>query len=80
MKIIKLEQPNCRNCGFVENFLNDNGVEYESIDVMQNTDVAMEYGIMSTPVTILLDNEGKEVKRSNGYNPGELEEMIELLG
>ncbi|TWK39152.1 hypothetical protein CHCC20368_2699 [Bacillus licheniformis] len=31
---------------------------------------------MGVPVTILLDGEGKEVKRSSGFKPNELDELI----
>lgn len=79
MKLIKLYQPNCRPCSFVENFLQDQGVEYESINIIENIDVAAQYGIMATPVTILLDDEGNEVKRSAGFNPDDLEEMVNQL-
>ena len=73
MKILKLEQPNCNPCKMVSNFLNDNGVEYDVVDVSENPEVASQYGIMSVPVTILLNEEGKEVVRSNGFKPNELE-------
>ncbi|AKO92040.1 thiol reductase thioredoxin [Priestia filamentosa] len=77
-QLIKLYQPACNPCTMVSNFLNDQGIEHNSIDVTENPDVAAQYGIMSTPVTILLD-EGVEIQRSNGFNPPELEEMVEKL-
>jgi thioredoxin 1 len=77
-KIIKLEQPGCRPCQMVSMFLGDQGVEYETIDVTENPDVASHYGVMGVPVTILLDDEDNEVKRSQGFNPSELEEIINL--
>jgi thioredoxin 1 len=79
MKLLKLEQPNCRNCGFVAAFLDDKGVKYTTVDVSKNTDVAVKYGIMTTPVTILLDENNNEVQRSLGYNRSELEEIVSKL-
>lgn len=79
MKLIKLYQPNCRPCVFVENFLHDKGVDYESVNVQENPEVAGQFGIMATPVTILLNDEGNEVQRSAGFNPNELEEMVSKL-
>lgn len=79
MKIIKLYQPSCSPCQMVTQFLESQNVEHEAINVLENPDVAVKYGIMSTPVTILLDDKGNEVKRSTGYNPSELEEMISKL-
>jgi thioredoxin 1 len=79
MKLLKLYQPNCRPCVFVENFLQDRGVEYQSINVQEEPEAAVEFGIMSTPVVVLCDDEGKEVKRSSGFNPPELENLISQL-
>lgn len=78
-KLIVLSQSGCRPCEMVKNFLKNQNVAYENIDVLQKPDVAVTYGIMSTPVTILLDNKGNEVQRSIGYNPSELNEMISKL-
>ena len=79
MKLIKLYQPNCRPCVFVENFLQDQNVDYESVNVQENPDVAAKFGIMATPVTILLDESENEVQRTSGFNPVELEELIKQL-
>lgn len=79
MKLLKLYQDDCPSCVRVDNLLNNLDVEYESVNVQENLDAAVKYGIMSTPVTILLDNEGNEVQRSAGFNPAELEELISKL-
>ncbi|ASB89250.1 MULTISPECIES: glutaredoxin family protein [Bacillus] len=79
MKLIKLEQPSCTPCQLVSNYLNEKGIEYEVIDVTEQPEVAAEYGVMGVPVTILLDGEGNEVKRSIGFKPDELDELIKNL-
>lgn len=79
MKLLKLYQPDCPPCTAVENFLQDQRVEYQSVNVRQEPDAAMEFGVMSTPVTILFDDEGNEVMRSRGFNGAELEEMVSQL-
>ena len=79
MRILKLEQPGCPPCKFVSNFLNDKGVEFEVVDVTEQPEVASEYGVMGVPVTILLDEEGKEVQRSVGFNPEQLENIVAKL-
>jgi thioredoxin 1 len=63
----------------VSEFLKNNGVTYTTHDVTVEPEVAAQYSIMSVPVTILLDDQGKEIKRSNGFNPPELEEMASQL-
>lgn len=78
MRLIKLEQPNCNPCKMVSNYLNDAGVEFETVDVTQNPEVAAQFEVMGVPVTILL-NEQEEVKRSIGFKPNELNELLKEL-
>ncbi|ASZ03861.1 MULTISPECIES: thioredoxin family protein [Bacillus] len=78
MRLIKLEQPNCNPCKMVSNYLNEAGVEYETFDVTQKPEVAAQFEVMSVPVTILL-NEQEEVKRSVGFKPEELDELLKGL-
>lgn len=78
MRLIKLEQPNCNPCKMVSNYLNNAGVEYETVDVTQRPEVAAQYQVMGVPVTILL-NEQEEVKRSVGFKPDDLDDLINDL-
>lgn len=79
MRLIKLEQPNCNPCKMVSNYLNDAGVKYETVDVTQNPEVAAQFGVMGVPVTFLLNDQGEEVKRSVGFKPNELDELLKEL-
>ncbi|AUS16027.1 thiol reductase thioredoxin [Bacillus velezensis] len=79
MRLIKLEQPNCNPCKTVSNYLNDAGVEYEIVDVTQKPEVAAQYEVMGVPVTFLLNEQGEEVKRSIGFKPNELDELLKEL-
>lgn len=79
MRLIKLEQPNCNPCKMVSNYLNDAGVKYETVDVTQNPEVAAQFGAMGVPVTFLLNEQGEEVKRSIGFKPNELDELLKEL-
>jgi thioredoxin 1 len=64
----------------VSNYLNDKGVSYENVDVEKNPDLALKFDIgMSVPVTILVDDNGNEIKRSRGFRPNELEDIINSL-
>ncbi|QHM88893.1 thioredoxin family protein [Bacillus velezensis] len=78
MRLIKLEQPNCNPCKMVSNYLEQAGVEYEVVDVTQKPEVAAQFEVMGVPVTILL-NEQEEVKRSIGFKPNELDELLKEL-
>ncbi|MFB8094227.1 thioredoxin domain-containing protein [Bacillus velezensis] len=76
MRVIKLEQSNCNPCKMVSNYLNDAGVKYETVDVTQKPEVAAQYEVMGVPVTILLNEQGEEVKRSIGFKPDELDKLV----
>lgn len=78
-KLLKLYQLSCPPCQMVTQFLESQNVEHESVNVRENPDVAMKYNVMSTPVAILLDDEGNEIQRSVGFKPHELEKMISKL-
>lgn len=79
MKLIKLEKYNCRPCSMVESFLYNAGVEYDKINIEDNPEVAIQYGVMSVPVTLLLDDNGLEVQRVVGFNPPQLNDLISKL-
>ncbi|WP_163113990.1 thioredoxin family protein [Bacillus velezensis] len=76
MRLIKLEQPNCNSCKIVSNYLNEAGAEYKIVDVTQKPEVAAQYEVMGVPVTILLNEQGEEVKRSIGFKPDELDKLV----
>lgn len=77
--LLKLYKEDCVPCATLENFLNIQTIPHESVDIMKNTDLAVKYGIMSVPVTILLNENGEEVDRANGFNPEKLNELISQL-
>ncbi|QQO41078.1 thioredoxin [Bacillus phage 015DV002] len=79
MKLVKLEKHNCTGCELVENFLVNEAVPYDKVNVEENPEVAAEYGVMSVPVLILLDDEGKELQRSVGFKPDEINDMLSKI-
>lgn len=79
MKLLKFYKESCPSCVLVTQYLNSKGIEHEAVNPFENPDVASNFEFMSVPVTFLLDDEGKEVKRSTGYNPAELDAMIAQL-
>lgn len=79
MKLIKFEKENCPACTMVENFLIDKGIKAEKINPFNEPDKAVKFNIGSVPVTILVDNDGNEVKRSIGFKPDELESLVDNL-
>jgi glutaredoxin len=81
MKLIKFEKHNCPKCVMVQNFLDDKGIEVEKINVENHDDLDFisKYVDMSLPVVVLLDDNEGLVKKSVGFEPSELEEIIEQL-
>ncbi|WP_342497441.1 thioredoxin domain-containing protein [Bacillus sp. FSL K6-2861] len=79
MRLIKLEQSNCNPCKMVSNYLEQANIQFETVDVTQEPEVASRFGVMGVPVTILLSDQGEEVKRSIGFKPDELDALINDL-
>ncbi|MED1818933.1 thioredoxin domain-containing protein [Bacillus subtilis] len=79
MRLIKLEQSNCNPCKMVSNYLEQADIQFETVDVTQEPDVASRFGVMGVPVTILLNDQGEEVNRSVGFKPNELDELLKEL-
>jgi thioredoxin 1 len=48
----------------------DGKVKFVKLDVDDNTDLTMQYGVMGVP-TLILFVDGKPVQRLSGYNPKE---------
>lgn len=78
-KLIKFEKENCKPCEFVTQYLNDKGVEFEAINAYNDPMKASKMKVRSVPTLMLLDNEGNEIKRIVGYNPQEIDLLIEEL-
>lgn len=77
-RLLKFEKEGCGPCIAVQNFLDDANVEVERIMAYDNPKKSSEYEIGSLPTIILLED-GKEIKRSTGFKPDELEEMVEVI-
>ncbi|QHJ97852.1 thioredoxin domain-containing protein [Bacillus subtilis] len=79
MRLIKLEQPNCNPCKMVSHYLEQADIHFKTVDVTQEPEVAARFGVMGVPVTIVLNDQGEEVKRSVGFKPNELDELLKEL-
>ena len=79
MKLLKFEKQNCPGCTLVDNYLNEHGIVADKINPFEEPSMAAKFDISSVPTIILLDDHGNEIKRSTGFKPNELEEMIQSL-
>lgn len=80
MKIIKFEGDNCKSCKELALVMEGNGWKAdEVISTDAEPEKAFDYGLMGQPVLLLLDDEGKEVKRMTGFNPSRVAEVEALF-
>lgn len=86
MEILKFNQNVCKPCKELDIFLNnDLGVKADKVYTLdgekdEDRIKAGEYGIMTTPVLVLLDDNGVEVDRVIGTNRGAVEELFTKRG
>ena len=78
MGLLFFTMDDCVNCANQEVFMKNEGIEYDTVDLSETPEKAIEYGIMSTPVTILLDGE-EEVDRAYGFDRDKVEEFANKL-
>lgn len=81
MKVLKFYAGWCQPCKMLTRIVEDAGekitLPIENIDVDENLDLAKKYGIRGVPTMIIVDDEGKEVKRQSGMMMEE--ELIKFL-
>ncbi|MFJ8247248.1 thioredoxin family protein [Peribacillus asahii] len=86
MELIKFSQNACRPCGELDQFLEHGlGVEPDKVYILDGGDdshleEAGKYGIMNTPVLILLDDNNKEIDRVIGTDREEVTAIVEKRG
>jgi glutaredoxin len=78
MKLLVLTKNNCRYCEQVKLFLNNEQVEYETINMSEHPEYLEKYEVMGAPTILLLD-EDEVIVKATGFNPQVLETMIEQL-
>jgi thioredoxin 1 len=79
MKVLKFYADYCAPCKAVGHYLKKANlpIEIVEVDAEDNDDMVREYGIRSVPVTVLLDDDGREIRRWTGvFDVDELKRMI----
>lgn len=68
MQVLKIYSRTCGPCKVLENNLQLANVPHESIDIesIQGEDIIAKYEIRTVPTLILVDEDGKVIKRHTG--------------
>ena len=68
MRVLKFSATWCGPCKMLARNLEDvnTNIPIENIDIDENQDAAMEYGVRGVPTMIMLDENNAEVKRLVG--------------
>ncbi|MCL4640124.1 MAG: thioredoxin family protein [Olivibacter sp.] len=77
-RLIKFEKDACQPCEMVSRFLDENYVDYERINAFNDPDQARVYKVRTVPTVILMEG-NTELTRASGFNPKDLEQIINKL-
>ncbi len=77
-KILKFEKNDCNPCALVSDLLDKRGVQYEKVNPFNNPELAMKYKVRSVPTVILVEQD-QEIRRTVGFKPEELQEIMNSL-
>ena len=73
MKLIKFSADWCPNCKPLAKLMDgmDIPIEVQQVDVDKEPEIAQQYGIRGVPTLLLVDDEGKELRRIVGMTTAE---------
>lgn len=68
MKVLKLSAAWCGPCKMLSKVLEDykGDVQIEEIDIDENQELAIKFGVRGVPTCILVDENGGEIRRKSG--------------
>ena len=77
-RVIKFEKENCAPCEQVSKWLEERGIEYETINPYETPSEAAKYRVRSVP-TVLVYEGDEEVGRTVGFKPEMLSSVLGFL-
>lgn len=79
-KLIKFGASWCAPCKSASKFLSQfDSDKYVEIDITADEDTAAKFGIKQIPTFVLVNVNGDEVDRFNGFNPALIKQAIEKV-
>lgn len=79
-KLIKFGASWCAPCKSASKFLSQFDPEtYQEVDITEDEDLAVKFGIKNIPTFVLLNVNGDEVDRFTGFNPSQIKQAIEKI-
>ena len=76
MQLIKIYKDNCVPCDQLTRLLSYYGVSYTSVNLFDKGMMG-KYKARSVPTLIMLDDEGNEISRVEGYKPTQIIKFVE---
>ena len=77
-RVIKFSKENCSPCKQVSQWLDERGIECETINPYETPDEAVKYRVRSVP-TVLVYEGAEEIGRSVGFKPDMLGDLLGFL-
>lgn len=73
-KLIRFTSPTCGMCKQVARLMSEARIEHEVVDVTEDEDTAVYYGVQHLPTIVEVDEFGNIIARYNNYG-----EIIKLI-
>lgn len=78
MRLIKFEKDHCMPCAAMQAYLDSRGLEVERVNVENDPELALGFGIRSAPTLVAVDTRG-ELARITGFERTKLDAWLVRL-
>lgn len=78
-KLVKFSRENCAPCKMVEGYLSDKDIQYQEVDVENDIETTVKYGVSGVPTLLLLGKNDEVLDRLVGFNPPKIDKLTSQL-